>query len=512
MQTSQNTDFDLIVVGGGPGGTACATFVAMQGHRVLLLEKNVGPSFRIGESLLPATIHGICPLLGVSDALKKANFVSKTGGRFVWGHNKKPWDFLFGSSEQYAGPTSAAYQVERMEFDQILRDNARDKGVDIREGHTAEELLISNDHAAGVRYIDPNGVSQSSTSRYVVDASGLQGCLARFAGRRLYSKFFQNVAIFRYYKGSERLPEPLAGNVFTVAFQHGWFWHIPLRNDLVSVGVVFGKEQAQGIKESGYDEVFEKFLHQCPEVEALLANAERVTEGLYGITRICQDFSYTSNAFYKNGLVLVGDTACFIDPLFSSGVHLSTYSALLAARSINTRLRGELSDAECFAEYEARYRREYLRFYDFLVAFYDAHQQDNSDFWRARKVANSPEKMNREYIDLIARPELGADGDSKNIDAFWKNRSDLSSRLFPEATNQSTSEVDSQRQRSRFLASLFRELTQLQLQAILQEKRPSEKPIRTNGLIPSRDGFHWTLSNVSDQSAAAQSSDIEVVV
>ncbi|MEA2540848.1 MAG: FAD-dependent halogenase, partial [Acidobacteriaceae bacterium] len=133
LNHDSNPDFDLIVVGGGPAGSTAATLVALQGHRVLLLEKEKFPRYKIGESLLPATVHGICPLLGVSKALKEANFVVKRGGTFRWGKSQTPWTFSFASSAAMAGPTSIAYQVERMKFDQILLNNAREKGVDVRE-------------------------------------------------------------------------------------------------------------------------------------------------------------------------------------------------------------------------------------------------------------------------------------------------------------------------------------------------------------------------------------------
>jgi halogenation protein CepH len=507
-------EFDLIVAGGGPAGAACATFVAMQGHRVLLLEKNIGPSFKIGESLLPATIHGICPLLGVSDAINEANFIGKTGGSFVWGNSKEPWDFLFRSSLKYASPTSTAYQVERRKFDRILLENARSKGVDLREGHNVTELVVHDGRAAGVRYTTGDGVVREATSRYVVDATGQQGRLSRFAGRRVYSRFFQNISIFRYYKGGGRLPEPNAGNQFSATFKHGWFWYIPLREDLTSVGVVFGQDQAQGLNAANYDETFDAFVEQCPEIKNLLADAVPTTEEPYNKTRACKDFAYTTTSFFNNGLALVGDTACFIDPLFSSGVHLATYSGLLAARAINTSLRGQLAEDEVFAEYEARFRREYANFYDFLIAFYDIHQHDDSPFWSARKVDCSPERTNREYIDLVVGSTKEKAKPSNDLDAFWTKRAALGVILFPDAAVWTSDRDEAAKKRSQFLASLFGELSQLQLQAILQEKRPLESPIRPNGLIPSRDGFHWEAPRAAapDAPATVATQEPEVVI
>ncbi|WP_406256444.1 tryptophan 7-halogenase [Streptomyces chartreusis] len=85
-------------------------------------------------------------------------------------------------------------------------------------------------------------------------------------------------------------------------------------------------------------------------------------------------------------MALVGDAACFVDPVLSSGVHLATYGALLAARAVNSALDGSVPEERGFAEFEARYRREYGVFYDFLIAFYDMERNEDSYFWAAKKV------------------------------------------------------------------------------------------------------------------------------
>ena len=124
--TSRNAeDADVIVVGGGPAGATLAALVAMQGHRVIVLEKETFPRHQIGESLLPSTVHGICRLTGVSDELEKAGFTRKRGGTYRWGANPDPWTFSFSVSPRMASHASYAYQVERSKFDKILLDHAR---------------------------------------------------------------------------------------------------------------------------------------------------------------------------------------------------------------------------------------------------------------------------------------------------------------------------------------------------------------------------------------------------
>src|SRR4051794_31356006 len=145
---------DVVVVGGGPGGSTLATLVAMRGHRVMLLEKEKFPRWQIGESLLPSTVHGICRLTGVTDELAKAGFTRKHGGTMRWGANPEPWTFSFSVSPRIASETSHAYQVERSRFDQILLDHARNTGVDVREEHTVTGIVEDDGRVAGTTWTD----------------------------------------------------------------------------------------------------------------------------------------------------------------------------------------------------------------------------------------------------------------------------------------------------------------------------------------------------------------------
>jgi FAD-dependent halogenase len=484
-------DFHVVVVGAGPAGSTVATLVALQGNRVLLLEKERLPFYKIGESLLPATIHGICPLLGVSKAIEEANFVPKAGGTFRWGTSTEPWTFSFASSSAMEGPTSKAYQVERMKFDQILLNNAREKGVDVREDHKVTTLLVENDRVVGVRFVDSRGAIETCRARYVVDASGHQTAISKFAGERIYSNFFQNIALFGYYRNGGRLPEPNQGNIFCAAFEHGWFWYIPLTEDLTSVGAVVGKEHSSKLTQ-GHEPAMDEFIRSCPHISQLLRRAERIKEGPYGELRVRKDYSYSHTRFWAPGLVLVGDAACFIDPVFSSGVHLATYSALLAARSINTCLGGKLDEQQCFAEFERRYRREYSYFYDFLLAFYDVDNDLDSYYWHARKVMNSPELGNEAFINLVAGVGQSGERLYPSAEEYLKEREGIGNALFQNADNNS-SYGSAVGRRNDFYMKFLGEITQVQMQALLKDKRPAEEPLFSGGLVPSLDGLHWSI-------------------
>lgn len=487
--------FDVVVIGGGPGGSTTAALVAMAGHRVLLLEKETFPRHQIGESLLPATIHGICRFLGVAEEMDKAGFMPKRGGTFRWGANPEPWNFLFAYSPLMSGPTSTAYQVERMKFDQILLDNARRVGVDVREQCTAVATLAEGDRVTGLRWTDADGRLRETTAKFVVDASGSNSRLARTVGRRNYSDFFRNVALYGYYEGGKRLPGPDAGNILCCAWDDGWFWYIPLTDKLTSVGAVVNRSQV-GVLSRDPEAAMAQFIERAPMIKDYLSDAERITEGPYGELRVRKDYSYAMERFWQPGMVLVGDAACFVDPVFSTGVHLATYGGLLAARSINSTLTGTLDEEPAFGEFERRYRREYGVFYEFLLAFYDMQYSEESYFWQARKVSRAEATDLRAFVELVGGV---SSGESALVDQkALKERFGTSSRDLAEAVARTGPAQTESGERmgelfgTRVVSEVMQGMNEIQARASLGGATALERPLFPDGLIPSPDGLHWT--------------------
>lgn len=480
-------DFDVVVIGGGPGGSTAATILAMQNHRVLLLDRDKFPRYQIGESLLPATIHGVCKILGLSEELKQAGFVRKLGGTFKWGTNPEPWTFNFSTASEISAPQSYAYQVERSKFDYMLLKNAADNGVDVREQHSVKDIVFEGGRACGVEFLDESGNAYRANAKYIIDASGNQSQIHRKVGERIYSNFFQNLALFGYYENGYRFPPPRDGNIFCAAFKDGWFWYIPLSDTLTSVGAVVSKECAGQLK-AGYEEAMAHFIASCPEISEMLSKATRVTEGQYGQLRVRKDWSYSNERFWVPGLVLVGDAACFIDPVFSSGVHLATYSALLAARSINSILSDGMDETRCFEEFEKRYRREFRNFYEFLTSFYDMHQNEDSYFWNARKVLKTRRSTQEAFVSLVAGVSNLRDEELMvEIDQIEKIKEELEQL---QNNNQAAAPYYSA-EKEAFLDTLVEEATQMQIQAHVGAMGNDEQPLFAGGLIPSADGLRW---------------------
>jgi FAD-dependent halogenase len=493
---SNREEFDVVVVGGGPSGSTLAAIVALRGHRVLVVEKELFPRYQIGESLLPSTVHGICRLIGASDAVSGAGFVRKRGGTFKWGSSPEPWTFSFAVSPKMAGPSSFAYQVERMKFDQILLDNAKRVGAEVRQQCTASRVLEEDGRVAGLLYADEHGTEHVVHARYVVDASGHQSRIYRsVGGTREYSDFFRNLALFGYFENAKRLPEPNSGNIFCVAFDKGWFWYIPLSPTLTSVGAVIHRELASDVQ-GDPEKMLYKLVGECPLIADHLADAKRVTQGEYGRVRVRKDYSYHQSQFWRPGLVLVGDAACFVDPVFSSGVHLATHGAMLAGRSINTALEGLLDEEGAFHEFEIRYRHEYQVFYRYLMSFYAMHTDKESYFWEARKITSSSYPELEAFVNLVGGVssgdfDLGEEGET--IARLVRSESAELGNAFKQIADSGNDSVIPLLKASVF-RNAMQESEKVLSRAHLGSEYDTEQPFVANGLISSEDGLAWVPS------------------
>jgi FAD-dependent halogenase len=489
MNARGNEEADVVVIGGGPGGSTLATLVAMAGHNVVLLEKDKFPRYQIGESLLPSTVHGVCRLTGVADELAKAGFTKKRGGTFRWGANPKPWTFAFSVSPKMTGETSHAYQVERSKFDQILLEHARHTGVDVREQHAVTDVIDGGDRIRGVTYTDAEGNTGTIQAKYVVDASGNKSQIYQRAGAtRQYSEFFRSLALFGYYEGGKRMPEPNSGNILCAAFESGWFWYIPLSPTLTSVGAVVRREMASKIQ-GDPEEALTALIAECPMISDYLRDAKRVTEGQYGELRVRKDYSYANTTFWRPGMALVGDSACFVDPVFSSGVHLATYGALLAARSINSILAGTIDEETAFREFEQRYRREYGVFYEFLVSFYDVHEDEDSYFWSARKVTDSTTSDLESFVSLVGGV---SSGEAALATRYKSGATEFAAAVDQLVANKEQSMVPLMK--SSIVKHAMQEGAKEQARVLLGEDAGLlETPLFHGGLIASPDGLSWSL-------------------
>ncbi|ROO50966.1 clorobiocin biosynthesis protein Clo-hal/halogenation protein CepH [Micromonospora sp. Llam0] len=384
------------MIGGGPGGAMAGTLLADAGKQVILLEAAKFPRYHIGESLLSGTAD-LLQRIGVLNRLEDEGYIKKHGVQWIWGESREPWTVYF--KDALAMPYDYGYQVERDAFDKMLLDNAREHGVDVREQHRVTDFAL-DDAGALVTYRDAAGATATVRARWIVDASGQGGTVTKRLHQQQWDPYLKNLAVWSYWRGAERPPGLDAGNTFLPAFDDGWWWFIPLRDDITSVGAVVDSEVLHRHREAGMTAYYADCLARTPELAERLRDAEMVDE-----VRVARDWSYSYDRFAGEGYIAVGDAACFIDPLFSTGVHLAMLSGFLAAATVNTVLdKRELDRSRVLDFYETAYRKEFARLRAQVYFLYGGHGADkDSYFWHARSQFDvpgiAPEKA---FISLIA--------------------------------------------------------------------------------------------------------------
>jgi flavin-dependent dehydrogenase len=394
---NRGSSYDVVIIGGGPGGSSAGTFLADYGKKVLLLEREKFPRYHIGESLLSGTLE-IFSKLGVLEKLEKT-FVKKWGVEWVWGETRNRWTTYF--KDAVSIPFDYGFQVERGDFDKLLLDNAAEHGVEVREECKVGEPIIRDGRVAGVRYEDlSTGTRHEVSARWVIDASGQGGVLTNQLRTRTWDAMLKNMAIWSYWQGARRGPGIDQGNTFLPTFAEGWWWFIPQRNEITSIGAVIDRENYDRVREVGPEAFYESAIARTPELAERLVDAKRVDK-----IRILRDWSYEYDQFYGDGYIAVGDAACFIDPLFSTGVHLALLAGYMGSLTVNTLLDKEDVDQAAVCKfYEKQYKRDYQRYRDQVYFLYAGQSASKEDyFWKARNIFDLPDLAPQQaFISLIA--------------------------------------------------------------------------------------------------------------
>lgn len=423
------------IVGGGPAGSVAALCLRRLGHEVVLFEKQTFPRYRIGESLLPGTL-AILSRLGIAERVQGANFPKKRAATFIWGGGRPPWSFTFATPKTAPWVFDHAYQVTRAEYDQILLDAAREQGAIVHEGYEVTDLdLGSNGGPARLSW--KNGESSGElTADWIINASGGAGVIARRLNFRRFDEYYRNMAVWSYFKGGKRYKGDLEGNIFSVTWKEGWIWIIPLKDDTYSVGVVTGVENAARIRELGPDAFYHESLKQCPLAMEILDGATQCDQ-----VRVLRDWAYNASALSTDRAFLCGDSGCFIDPLFSQGVHLATYSAMMAAAAIDYLYQQPQDAAEVHAWYDRSYREAYGRYHKFLSAFYAFNEEPGSKFWTSRKIEGARDQRFEGKAWFTALTGQNVEAGAEGVDELEEGAATLA-HLWQHGTQALTDQYD----------------------------------------------------------------------
>ena len=331
---SDNGQYDALLIGAGPSGSSAAALLAEHGHNVLLIEREKFPRYHIGESLLPFTYEPL-KRLGLIERMRASAFIKKYSVQFISTSGRASQPFYFNT--RYDDDVAQTWQVLRSEFDQMLLDHARDKGANVVEETEVLELLRDGDRVTGVRVRQSDGTETEHHAPITLDCSGKESFAASRNRWRVPDPELNKVAVWTYYKGAKR-DKGIDEGTTTVAFlpEKGWFWYIPLHDDRVSVGVVAeGKYLTRDGVRSPKD-IFHREVTQNKWIEEYLAPGK--STGDYYVTN---EFSFHSRYCGCEGLLLLGDAFCFLDPVFSSGLMLALKSGVMAADAVHAAIEAD---------------------------------------------------------------------------------------------------------------------------------------------------------------------------
>lgn len=360
------SNYDVVVMGGGPAGSTASTLIAQQGYKVALFERDHFPRFHIGESLIPET-YWVLQRLNMLPKMKASHFIKKYSVQFVTDKGKLSEPFYFWDHKPQ--DASQTWQVVRSEFDHMLLDNAREHGVEVFEGSRVHDVLMTGNQVNGVK-VSVEGVDgiQEIGAKVVVDATGQQSMLIDKFKLREWDPVLKKAALWTYWKGAYRDLGKDEGATIVIQVQgkHGWFWYIPQHDDIVSVGVVAAHDYLFKDRGTDFEKIYFEEVAKCPGVGPRIEKAERCD-----IFRAQKEYSYRAQKCAGDGWTLIGDAFGFLDPLYSSGVLLALKSGQMAADAICEGIANkDLSGAQ-LGKWEPEFTAGMDRMRRLVCEFYD---------------------------------------------------------------------------------------------------------------------------------------------
>jgi flavin-dependent dehydrogenase len=265
--------------------------------------------------------------------------------------------------------SAVTWQVTRAVFDKMLIEHAAEQGADVHQGVAVKQVLFDGDKATGVEVEMHDGARHTFYAKVIVDATGQSAMLSNKFRWRVRDPKLKKAVLYSYFKGAHREKDLNGGATLvlrTPKGSEGWFWYIPLENDITSVGVVANPDYL--LKGRGQDlaKIFNEEIQKTEACRRRVAQGERVDK-IYSIL----DYSYRSKKNAGDGFIIIGDAYGFLDPIYSSGVLLALKMAELAADAIHDAFRHDDFSAERLGQFQSKLDRGIESMRKLVYAFYN---------------------------------------------------------------------------------------------------------------------------------------------
>ena len=379
---STKPDFEVGIIGGGPAGSSMAAYLAREGIDCVIFERMIFPRWHVGESLVPSSTR-VFHDIGFLDKMENSAFPKKYGAAWTSAANRRKyythnWEGLepssnvsFRLSERAQAGVDQPYtwHVDRGEFDNMLLHHANELGAHVYGGVSVKHADFSDPDVVRLTY----GMGQrdaETTVRMLVDATGRKTLIGNQMKWRIKDDVFNQYAIHSWFGGYDRMNLAQDAEMRNYIFIHflpvtnTWVWQIPISEEITSVGVVTQKKNFAGSKDSR-EQFFWETLGSRPELQSGLRASEQVRP-----LRDEGDYSYAMKQIADDRLILIGDAARFVDPIFSTGVSIALNSARFASWDLIPALESGNLSRESFREFETTMGRGVKNWYNFISVYY----------------------------------------------------------------------------------------------------------------------------------------------
>ena len=340
--------YDAIVVGGGPGGATAATFMARDGLRVLLLDKDRFPRDKICGDAISGKSVDVLRRLGLIERVMAAEQVGSWGVTFGGPYGD---EVAIPFTKELGRPVPPGFVCARAVFDEVLFQGAVEAGAEVWQETQVTDLLRDGEQVVGVRVKREGGAEEDVRARVVVGADGAYSVVARRLGMDQLDERHYCAGLRVYYEGVTGF-HPL--NHVELHFVDeaipGYFWIFPMANGRANVGVGM---LSKSIKKRDVKlKALLKLFVEHPRFRDRFTDARPVSpvKG-WGLPLGSQP-----RPMAGDGWMLVGDAASLIDPFTGEGIGNAMISGERAARWAKTAAETGDASAVALQGYEAAVR------------------------------------------------------------------------------------------------------------------------------------------------------------